>query len=143
MFYGCSKLVGGTDGFALTSTSAGFVCKLGAGGVLTDPNAGNRTWFWGHFYVDGQAVLTASSAPDVTRELPASGRICAIGKYQELGFAPRDSSIRPQLTSAHFTSGMGGFADLNLIYLFYSCSNLASVTGLGNLANVSSMRLMA
>lgn len=44
MFYGCSRLVGGTDGYVPTSTSAGSVCKLGTGGVLTNPNADSRTW---------------------------------------------------------------------------------------------------
>lgn len=53
MFYGCSRLVGGTDGYVPTSTSAGSVCKLGTGGVLTNPNADSRTWFYGHFYADG------------------------------------------------------------------------------------------
>lgn len=140
MFYGCSRLVGGTDGYVPTSTSAGSVCKLGAGGVLTNPNADSRTWFYGHFYADGQAVLTATATPDATRELLATGRICAIGKYTGMGFTPWDSTNRPQLTSVHFASDMGSFAALNLIYLFYSCTNLATVTGLGNLANVSSMR---
>ena len=35
---------------------------------------------------------------------------------------------------------MSTFAYLNLIYLFYSCTNLASVSGLGNLSGVRSMR---
>ncbi|MCF6413497.1 hypothetical protein I7648_07250 [Collinsella tanakaei] len=140
MFYGCSRLVGGTDGYVPTSTSAGSVYKPGTGGVLTNPNADSRTWFYGHFYADGQAVLTATATPDATRELLATGRICAIGKYTGMGFTPWDSTNRPQLTSVHFASDMGSFAALNLIYLFYSCTNLATVTGLGNLANVSSMR---
>lgn len=108
--------------------------------MLTNPNADSRTWFYGHFYADGQAVLTATATPDATRELLATGRICAIGKYTGMGFTPWDSTNRPQLTSVHFASDMGSFAALNLIYLFYSCTNLATVTGLGNLANVSSMR---
>lgn len=102
MFYGCSKLVGGTDGFVPSTTSGASVCKLGAGGVLTDPNANSRTWFWGHFYADGQAVLTASSMPDGTRTLLASGRICAIGKYQGLGFTP--GTARTGLSSLMCTS---------------------------------------
>lgn len=140
MFYGCSRLVGGTDGYVPTSTSAGSVCKLGTGGVLTDPNSDSRTWFYGHFYADGQAVLTATATPDATRELLATGRICAIGKYTGMGFTPWDSSNRPQLTSVHFASDMGSFSELSLIYLFYSCTNLAAVTGMGNLGNVRSMR---
>lgn len=43
MFNGCTKLVGGTDGFAPMSTSDATVCKLDSGGVLTDPNNNQRT----------------------------------------------------------------------------------------------------
>ena len=64
--------------------------KLGAGGVLTDPNDDRRTWFWAHFYADGEGVLTASPTPDPMREVVASNRICAIGKYVGLGLAPWD-----------------------------------------------------
>ncbi len=42
MFYGCKRLVGGTDGFVPANTSTHSVCKLGAGGVLTDPKADAR-----------------------------------------------------------------------------------------------------
>lgn len=132
MFYSCNRLVGGTDGFVPTMTSAGSVCKLGAGGVLTDPNNDNRTWFWAHFYENGEAVLTATSTPDATRTLRASGRICAIGKYVGLGFTPWDGATGPThrqyLTSVTFAADMATFSYLNLIYLFYSCTNLASVS---------------
>jgi hypothetical protein len=37
---------------------------------------------------------------------------------------------------------MAGFSYLNFNYLFYSCTNLASVNGLGNLSGVRSMRYM-
>lgn len=143
MFYGCSRLVGGTDGFVPTMTSAESACKLGAGGVLTDPNADARTWFWAHFYADGGGVITASQTPDGTRELLASNRICAIGKYQAMGFTPWDGNVdthRQKLTGIVFTADMATFSYLNLNYIFYSCTNLASVAGMGNLANVRSMR---
>ena len=144
MFNGCYKLVGGTDGFVPSSTSGASVCKIGTGGVLTDPNADARTWFWAHFYDDGEAVLTASSSPDPTRSLRASGRICAIGKYVGLGFTPWTGTTGPthrqHLTSVTFAADMATFSYLNLIYLFYTCTNLASVTGLGNLSGVRSMR---
>ena len=78
------------------------------------------------------------------RELVASGRICAIGKYVGLGFTPGDgvtgATHRQHLTSATFAADMAGFSYLNLNYLFYSCTNLASVNGLGNLSGVRSMR---
>jgi hypothetical protein len=144
MFNGCHKLVGGTDGFVPSSTSGASVCKIGTGGVLTDPNADARTWFWAHFYDDGEAVLTASSSPDPTRTLRASGRICAIGKYVGLGFTPWTGTTGPthrqHLTSVTFAADMDTFSYLNLIYLFYTCTNLASVSGLGNLRGVRSMR---
>ena len=144
MFNGCYKLVGGADGFVPSSTSGASVCKIGTGGVLTDPNADARTWFWAHFYDDGEAVLTASSSPDPTRTLHASGRICAIGKYVGLGFTPWTGTTGPthrqHLTSVTFAADMATFSYLNLIYLFYTCTNLASVSGLGNLHGVHSMR---
>lgn len=138
------RLVGGTDGFVPSQTSGASMCKLGAGGVLTDPNNDARTWFWAHYYADGEGVLTATSTPDATRELVVSGRICAIGKYVGLGFTPWDGMTEPThrqyLTSATFAADMATFTYLNLNYLFYSCTNLASVSGLGNLSGVRSMR---
>ena len=144
MFNSCNRLVGGTDGFVPSTTSGASVCKLVAGGVLTDPSDDRRTWFWAHFYDDGEGVLTASSTPDPTRELVASNRICAIGKYVGLGFTPWDGVTGPtrrqHLTSASFAADMATFSYLNLNYLFYSCTNLASVSGLGNLSGVRSTR---
>lgn len=89
-------------------------------------------------------MLTANSTPDATRELVASNRICAIGKYVGLGFTPWDgvtgATHRQHLTSATFAADMATFSYLNLNYLFYSCTNLASISGLGNLSGVRSMR---
>ena len=144
MFTGCTRLVGGTDGYVPSTTSGVTVCKLGAGGVLTDPNNDNRTWFYAHYYADGEGVLTATPTPDPTRGLLATGRICANGKYVGLGFTPWDGVTGPthrqHLTSATFAADMATFSYLNLNYLFYSCTSLASVSGLGNLSGVRSMR---
>lgn len=143
MFNSCNRLVGGADGFVPSTTSGANVCKLGAGGVLTDPNDDRRTWFWAHFYADGEGVLAASPTPDSTRELVASNRICAIGKYVGLGFTPWDGVTGPthrqHLTSATFAADMATFSYL-MNYLFYSCTNLVRVNGLGNLSGVRSMR---
>lgn len=144
MFNGCNRLVGGTDGFVPSSTSGASVCKLGAGGVLTDPNNDVRHWFYAHYYADGEGVLTASATPESGRALLASGRICAEAKYVGLGFTPWDGTVgtthRQYLTSARFAADMAGFSYLNLNYLFYSCTNLASISGMGNLSGVRSMR---
>lgn len=144
MFNSCNRLVGGTDGFVPSTTSGASVCKLGAGSVLTDPNDDRRRWFWGHFYADGEGVLTASATPDPTRELVASNRICAIGKYVGLGFTPWDGvtwpTHRQRLTSVTFAADMASFSYLDRNYLFYSRTNLSSVSGLGNLSGACSMR---
>lgn len=144
MFNSCNRLVGGTDGFVPSTTSGASVCKLGAGGVLTDPNDDQRTWFYGHFYEDGEAVLTATPTPDPNRALRSTGRICAIAKYQGLGFTPwtgnAGSTHRQYLTSATFAADMATFSYLNLVYLFYSCTNLVTINGLGNLSGVRQMR---
>ena len=101
---------------------------------------------WADDTPDGEGVLTASSTPDAIREIVASGRICTIGKYVGLGFTPWDgvtgATHRQHLTSATFAPDMAAFTYLNFQYLFYSCTSLASVSGLGNLAGVRSMRFM-
>ena len=144
MFNGCNRLVGGTDGFVPSSTSGASVCKIGAGGLLTDPSNDASTWFYGHFYEDGEAVLTATPTPDATRTLRTTGRICAIGKYVGLGFTPwtgtAGSTHRQYLTSVSFAADMAQYPVLRLDYLLYSCTAVTSVTGLGNLSGVTSMR---
>ena len=144
MFTGCTRLVGGADGFVPSTTGGATVCKFGSGGGLTDPNNDQRTWFYAHYYDDGGALLTATSTPDPALTLRATGRICAIGKYVGLGFTPWDGMTGPTHkqcpTSATFAADMASYSYLNLIYLFYSCTNLASISGLGNLSGVRQMR---
>lgn len=144
MFNGCSRLVGGTDGFVPSTTSGASVCKIGTGGVLTDPNKDARTWFYGHFYEDGEAVLTATQAPDPSRTLRATGRICAIGKYVGLGFTPwtgtAGATHGQYLTAVTFAADMATYSTLRFDYLLYSCTAATSVSGLGNLSGVTSMR---
>lgn len=76
MFNSCNRLVGGTDGFVPSTTSSASVCKLGAGGVLTDPNNDNRTWFWAHYYANGEGVLTVSSARPYARARGVRADLC-------------------------------------------------------------------
>jgi len=79
-----------------------------------------------------------------SRLVPPDGWICAIGKYAGLGFTPWTGTTRPthrhHLTSVTFATEMASFSYLNLISLFYSYTNLASITELGNLSNVRQMR---
>ncbi len=110
----------------------------------TSPSDDASSRSYAHFYDDGNAVLTAPTTPDATRTLLASGRICANASYVGLGFTPwtsvTGSTHRQYLTSAAFASDMSSYTYLNFNYLFYSCTNLASITGLGNLSGVRSMR---
>lgn len=143
MFYGCNRLVGGTDGFVPTTTSSGSVCKLGAGGVLTNPNNDRREWMWAHFYDDGGAVISWSGEPDASRTLLASAHICANAHYPGTGFTPWDSSTathRSKLTSVEFASDLSRLTYVNLSYMFYTCTNLKTVTGLGRLPGARELR---
>lgn len=80
------------------------------------------------------------------RELVATGRICAEVKYVGLGFTPWDGVTGPthpqHLTRVTFAADMATYTYLNFQYIFYSCTSLASVSGLGNLTGVRSMRFM-
>lgn len=145
MFYGCNRLVGSYDFFVPTNTSCGSnLCKYAAGGVLTTYTGDTRRWYWAYFYDDGAAKLQTTNTPDpwYEHDVVAACQICAQGNYNAPGFTPWDSSNRQQLTSVTFDASMATYSDLSLNYLFYSCSNLTSVTGLGNLSGVKSIRYL-
>ena len=141
MFNGCTSLVGGTDGKCVSTTSMGAnLCKLGTGGVLTDPNNDTRVWFHGFMYSDGSVVLSVSGTANPNKTLASTGRICANANYTGASHLPWGALGQSSIVSAEFAADMAGLSYLNLNYLFYSCSNLASVSGLGNLPGVRSMR---
>ena len=139
MFYGCNRLVGGTDGFVPTSTSSYGVCKLGAGGVLTDPSADSREWLNVYAYDDGTAVFTLAAAADTGKEVLASGRLCANAKYQAVGVVP-GFSVRSDLDTVVFRSDLAALTCVNMNYWFYSWTAITSFVGLGNIPNVHAMR---
>ena len=139
MFYGCNKLVGGADGFVPSSTSAGSVCKLGTGGVLTDPNNDSREWFKVYAYDDGLLEFTTSGAADGARTLLEGGRMCANAKYQAVGVIP-GYAYRTQFRSVVFKADMASLTLTNMNYWFYGLTAITSISGWGNLSNVSSMR---
>lgn len=89
MFYGCQKLVGGTDGTVVGNLTAHSICKLGEGGVLTDPGNDTRQWFWGTVYADGYLEISASSDVTWSRgvaggprpgQVPAGLRAAVVGR---------------------------------------------------------------
>jgi hypothetical protein len=138
MFYGCSRLVGG-EGFVPAQTSGASVCKLGAGGVLTNPDADARVWIWGTVYDDGVLEVAAASAVDATRSVVSHGRLCTTAVYTLASGLPWYES-RASFAQVVFKADLAGLTSLNMCYWFYSHTGITSFSGIGNLANVSKMR---
>ncbi len=141
MFYGCSRLVGGTDGFVPTTTSGASVCKVGAGGVLTDPGNDTRKWFRGTVFADGEVSLSVEGADAAGREVLASGLVCANARYTAIQCNPW-ADYNKQLTRVTIAPDMATLAAVNTNYWFYGCYALTSVSGMGNLRGVSQMQFM-
>ena len=139
MFYGCTRLVGGADGFVPATTSGASVCKVGAGGVLTDPAADARTWFTGTLFADGELSLSVEGADAAGREVLASGLVCANARYNAIQCNPwADFAKKVALVSV--AADMATLPAVNMNFWFYGCSALASLAGAGNLRGVSQMQ---
>ena len=68
-----SNSMGGTDGFVPFQTSGASVLKLGAGGVLTDPEYEVRTWLNATLFADGELKIGFAKADATGREVLAEG----------------------------------------------------------------------
>lgn len=88
VLYGCSKLVGGTDGFVPSPSSGASVLKLGTGGVLTDPESDIRTWLDATLFADGGLKIGFAKADAAGREVLAAGKLCANAKYNAIQATP-------------------------------------------------------
>lgn len=139
MFYGDTRLVGRTDGFVPTTTSGASVCKVGAGGVLTDPAADTRRWFYGELFGDGELVLSVGGTSAAGREVLAQGLVCANAKYNGIQCNPW-ADFNKQVLSVRIAADMSALPAVNTNYWFYACSALTSVAGMGNLRGVSLMQ---
>lgn len=137
-FNRCVSLVGG-EGFVPASTTGASALALGESGVLTRLGANSLHWHHAYLFEDGRIVLTTSDNYDSYWTAVASGLVCAEGSYQALGYQPW-WDMRASVTSVVFDAGMGNLAELNLNYLLYGHTTLASVEGLGNLSGVRRMR---
>ena len=113
-------------------------CKLGTGGVLTNPNADGREWCKVFVYTDGSVVITKNGSVDANKTLRASGRMCVNAKYEAsnvlVGYADRS-----QMRTVAFAADMSTFTEVNLNYWFYGINAVTSFTGLGNLSGVREM----
>lgn len=137
-FYGCGRLVGG-GGFVPDSTTNISHLVLGEDGVLTDPNADARDWFYSYQYDDGELVLTASAPPEAGRTLVASGRLCAQARYDGVGYQAWYDT-RGDLDTVTIASDMTAFDHVNMDYWFYGHTAITSVSGLSNLRGTREMR---
>lgn len=62
-FFSCGRLVGG-GGFVPDTMTSITHLALGEDGVLTNPAADTRDWFYCYQYDDGELVFTASTSPE-------------------------------------------------------------------------------
>ncbi|WP_117205470.1 hypothetical protein [Paratractidigestivibacter faecalis] len=144
--YGCSKLVGGTDGF-VPSPSYGFVpspssgasvLKLGTGGVLTDPESDIRTWLDATLFANGGLKIGFAKADAAGREVLAAGKLYASAKYNAIQATPW-ASFGKSVKAVAIAADASRLANVNLNYWFYGCNALASVSGMANLRGVARM----
>lgn len=138
VLYGCSKLVGGTDGFVPSQTSGASVLKLGAGGVLTDPEYDIRTWLNATLFTDGELKIGFAKADTAGREVLASDTLCANAKYTAIQATPW-ATFGKSVKRVTIAADASRLANVNLNYWFYGCSALASVSGMANLRGVARM----
>ncbi len=139
MFYSCTRLVGGTDGFVPTNTSGYSVCKIGAGGVLTDPSNDTRRWFYGELFADGELVLSVGGTSAIGRELLAGGLVCANARYNAIQCNPW-ADLNKKVAFVTIANDMSTLPQVNTNYWFYGCLALISVAGFGNLKGVAYMQ---
>lgn len=136
VLYGCSRLVGGTDGFVPSQTSGASVLKLGAGGVLTDPEYDIRTWLNATLFTDGELEIGFAKADTAGREVLASDTLCANAKYTAIQATPW-ASFGKSVKRVTIAADASRLANVNLNYWFYGCNALASVSGMANLRGVA------
>ena len=138
VLYGCSKLMGGTDGFVPSPSSGASVLKLGTGGVLSDPESDIRTWLNATLFVDGELKIGFAKADAAGREVLAAGKLCANAKYNAIQATPW-ASFGKSVKAVAITADASRLANVNLNYWFYGCNALASVSGMANLRGVARM----
>ena len=139
MLYGCSRLVGGADGFVPTNSSGAGVLKNTAGGVLTDPENDNRAWLTGELFGDGELRISDSGVDAGGREVLASSTFCANAKYGAIQCTPW-SSLSKQVKSVVVEEGVSCGEGCCTNYWFYGCTNLTKVDGMSALIGVTQMQ---
>lgn len=139
-FNGCYRLVG-ERGYAASSTDGIAVLNYGDKGVLCHSEENDpRFWVWGALYEDGSVEIGNDEPIEGARKITEKRRICAQARYTTGSALPWGLGARnvKSVTIAQLTMP----ADLvwNTDYWFYGCYNATSMSGLGNLRRVGSMR---
>lgn len=121
---------GGTDGAS--------VLKLGAGGVLTDPEYDVRTCLNATLFADGELEIGFSKADATGREVLASDTLCSNAKYTAIQATPW-SAFGKSVKRVTIAADISRVANVNLNYWFYGCNALTLVSGVANLRGVACM----
>lgn len=137
MFYRCTRLVGGTDGYVPADTDSAKVCKVGSGGVLTNPDADKREWF--KVYADTYRITLTRYSDESNYYTTETGRLCANASYRVPGLMPGYSSA-DTVSDIIIKSDMATFSEIRCNYWFYGFSEAINFTNLRYLANVTSLR---
>ena len=130
-FYGCTRLVGGTDCHACTSSDGKAAARIGEGGLLTDPADDNRIWVYGALDGNGELTIGATPLAGVDGAV-ASGDLCANARYAAIQCSPWASCAK-QVKRIVFDASLSGVSEVNMSYWFYGCSALADVAGMSHL----------
>lgn len=137
MFYGCSRLVGGTDGYVPADSDTAKVCKVGSGGVLTNPSADKREWF--KVFAEDYRIYLTRYGDESNYYTKETGRLCANASYRVPGLMP-GYSMKDTVTDFYIRSDMATFSEIRCNYWFYGFSEVTGFSNLRYLANVTSFR---
>lgn len=91
-----------------------------------------------HLYDSGKLEVTGTHAPDATRQVLATGRVCTNAHYQTHAAMPWYDA-RSSLRECEFLADVG-VAVASIDYWFYGDSGLTGVSGWANVSGLHPMR---
>ena len=140
VFSGCNRLVG-ECGYCPAPSEGAAGMNFGDKGVLCHSEENDpRFWVWGALYSDGAVEIGNDEPVEGARTITAKSRICAQAQYNAVRAMPWGaySSRVKSVVVSKMTMPSGMVWNTN--YWFYGCSNVTTMSGLGNLQRVGSMR---
>lgn len=143
-FAGCKRLVG-ADCATADSAGSGSLAVVGGAGLLVSKDEDNREWAWCHYFEDGGMVVAPAEDYSASgRTLVAKSRVCLNAKYQGCpmpGVNETEGCSSADCTAIAFDAALltCGATELHIDHWCRGMSNLTSVAGLENLANLRTM----